>query len=209
MLTITSQPAIEPISLTTALQHLKLGAVGDDTAEDAYVEGLIMAVREYCETLQGRAYITRTYELLVPCGCTQPHRGAATVELPMAPLQEISAMVALDEDNVETAIPPRITVVDEVTTIDENGYTVDTTGPVAKVAIPDMPADAAQLKITYTAGYGDTATDVPTRIRQAMLLLLGHWYQNRQTVITGTIVTSVPQAFEALINMDRLNWGAL
>ncbi|MHB0934896.1 MAG: head-tail connector protein [Armatimonadota bacterium] len=197
-LTITVQPTIEPISLTTALQHLKLGAVGDDLTEDEYVEGLIMAVREYCEQLQGRAYITRTYALLVAA--------AATIELPMAPLQAISEIVALDEDNVETVIPPRIPAVGA---IDEDGYTVDTTGAVAKVTIPDMPADAAQIQITYTAGYGDTAADVPTRIRQAMLLLLGHWYQHRQAVIPGAQLTSVPQAFDALIGLDRLNWGAL
>lgn len=37
-------------------------------------------------------------------------------------------------------------------------------------------------------------------VEQAILLLVGHWYANREAVVTGTISTAVPLA------VDRLLW---
>lgn len=37
-------------------------------------------------------------------------------------------------------------------------------------------------------------------VEQAILLLVGHWYANREAVVTGTISTEVPLA------VDRLLW---
>ena len=37
-------------------------------------------------------------------------------------------------------------------------------------------------------------------VEQAVLLLVGHWYANREAVVIGTIATAVPLA------VDRLLW---
>lgn len=37
-------------------------------------------------------------------------------------------------------------------------------------------------------------------VEQAVLLLVGHWYANREAVVTGTISTAIPLA------VDRLLW---
>jgi hypothetical protein len=39
-------------------------------------------------------------------------------------------------------------------------------------------------------GFGDTAAAVPSRIRAAMKLLIGTWYENRESVNVGNIVTT-------------------
>ena len=35
------------------------------------------------------------------------------------------------------------------------------------------------IKVEYVVGYGDATTDVPETIRHAMMLMVGHWYDNR------------------------------
>lgn len=179
-LTIVTGPDIEPIPLSLARQHLR---ADDDEAENLYISTLVAAAREYCEASQGRAYITREYALLVPA--------AVAIELPMAPLQEVTEVAALDAAGVSTEI---------------TGYTVDATGAIAVVSIDEPPSGTEHIQITYTAGYGDACADVPARMRQAMLLLIGHWYATREAVATNA-QGEVPFAVSALLTQDRVQWG--
>jgi Phage gp6-like head-tail connector protein len=43
----------------------------------------------------------------------------------------------------------------------------------------------------------------PASLDHAVLLLVGHWYANREAVITGTIASTVPMAFDALVAPHR------
>jgi len=60
--------------------------------------------------------------------------------------------------------------------------------------------------VTYVAGYGDAAADVPQKIRQALYLLIAHFYENREAVVIGQgfTPTVVPMAVEALLWQDRI-----
>ncbi|WP_054892279.1 MULTISPECIES: head-tail connector protein [unclassified Pseudomonas] len=40
-------------------------------------------------------------------------------------------------------------------------------------------------------------------IQQGALLLIGHWYATRETVVTGTIATELPMATQALWSPHR------
>mgnify|MGYP003480158396 CR=1 FL=1 len=59
------------------------------------------------------------------------------------------------------------------------------------------------VTVTWVAGFGATADKVPAAIRQAMLLLVGHWYQNRETVSVGDAVYQLPFAVDALLGPRR------
>ena len=61
------------------------------------------------------------------------------------------------------------------------------------------------VTVTFTAGYG-TEADVPETIKQALLLLVQHWYDNRAMIETGTIVTSVPTSVDSLLAIE--DWGS-
>jgi hypothetical protein len=47
---------------------------------------------------------------------------------------------------------------------------------------------------------------VPLPIKQAMYLIIGHLYENRQTVMTGTQVHEVPYSAEFLLESYRNNF---
>jgi uncharacterized phiE125 gp8 family phage protein len=57
---------------------------------------------------------------------------------------------------------------------------------------------AKSIAVRFTSGHANAA-DVPAAIKQALLLLVAHWYAHREAVVTGTIATSLPFAVEALI----------
>lgn len=179
-LTITVESIEEPISLAEAQAHLRVDS--DDDAD--LITALIVAAREYCEEAQGRAYVTRTYEYVVPV--------ASSIELPMPPLVSVESVVSrLDQDNDYAEEE-----------IDADDYEVDSDRTCALVTLDDYPADTEKIIITFTAGYG-SAADVPQRIKQTILMLMGHWYEHPET----QNVADIPPAVKALLQMDRVQWG--
>jgi len=60
------------------------------------------------------------------------------------------------------------------------------------------------VEIDYTAGYGSAATDVPAGLRQAMLSLVGHWFENREAVLMAGSGAVVPAGFDDLVQSYRV-----
>ena len=54
--------------------------------------------------------------------------------------------------------------------------------------------------------WNDEGDPVPDNVRQAILLAIGDFYENREARFIGTIQTNNP-AFEALLHWDRANFG--
>ncbi len=59
------------------------------------------------------------------------------------------------------------------------------------------------VTVRFVAGYANAGA-VPQRIKQAMFLLIGHWYENRENSVVGTIVNKLPDAVDALLQSARL-----
>src|SRR5690606_27019629 len=55
-------------------------------------------------------------------------------------------------------------------------------------------------RITVTAVYGGT---VPDDVKHAILMLVAHWFQTREAIVTGTIATSIPMGVDALLSNHR------
>jgi uncharacterized phiE125 gp8 family phage protein len=168
-------------------------AGGYQTDEDTYLTSLISTARELCEEYQGRAYITRTYQY------TLDHWPRENVlDLPMPPAIEIDSIVS--------------TLTDGVTTTAWTNYQLDTSEFIGRLAPKygySWPTDTLQplagIKITYTAGYGATADLVPNRFKQAIMMLAGELYENRED---SDKMQAHPLSWgvKALLGYDRVNW---
>lgn len=55
------------------------------------------------------------------------------------------------------------------------------------------------VAVRCVVGYGSTASTVPAAIRAAMKILIGHWFEHREPVVTGTIVAQMPMSVDALL----------
>lgn len=187
---LTSLPAAdEPITLTEAKAHLRIDAA--DTAEDNAITGFITAAREYCETYQGRQYMTatRVHQLDRFPSCH-------VIRLPYPPLISITSVVYVDSAGVTQTLDPSKYIVDAISQ----------PGRIAPSYSNYWPATRQQIgavTITYACGYG-AAADVPQRIKQAILLLVGHWWENREAVLSGTISKEIEFAVQALLGPERV-----
>ncbi len=69
---------------------------------------------------------------------------------------------------------------------------------------PQLADRINAIEVQYKVGYGDTAADVPQGIKQACLLTIGNWYQNRQEVIVGRIATELPKSAQYLLEQYKV-----
>jgi uncharacterized phiE125 gp8 family phage protein len=69
---------------------------------------------------------------------------------------------------------------------------------------PELALRADAVTVHFRAGYGSSAKDVPPAIRQAMQLLVGHYYKHSEAVISGARPTELPMGARALLAPYRL-----
>jgi uncharacterized phiE125 gp8 family phage protein len=175
-LVLTSGPAVEPVTLAEAKAHLRV----DGTAEDTLIASLSVTSRLHVETAAGLALITQSWSYFLDAW----PRGRA-LALPLRPVQNVSAVRLYDENAVVTALPP-------------DSYLLDGAGSPPRLVRqgalvwPKPGRIANGIEVALTAGYGNAAADVPGPIRQAILLLVAHWYDHRSPVEIGHLAEPVP-----------------
>ena len=187
-------PAVEPLTVAEAKLHLRVDTAEDDT----YIGTLITAAREWVENYLDRTLIT-----------TQLILRAA--EFPTEELE--LARPPMVASGTATAVVITYTLADTTTaTLSTALYRVDRTSTPGNVAPiingtwpSDVIEDANAVAVTYWAGYGPTSASVPATIRHACLMLIGHWYESRSTVLVG--VTSKPLEFAVESLLASNNWG--
>ncbi len=177
-LRLITAPTTEPVSSTEAKLHLKV----DDTADDNLISALIKAARMLCEAFQGRGYITQTWELTLDAFPESPF------ELPPAPLASVVSIKYTDSGGTEY-------------TMDPGDYVIDTSAEPGRVALADgvsWPSvdlyPVGGVKIRYTVG----GASAPANVKQAILLTIGGWYEDRQ------VGNDLSPAAKALLTVDRV-----
>ncbi len=181
-----SGPGAEPLSIDEIKAHLRL----DGMNEDVLLQSLLLTSRLHIETALGLALITQSWSLVLDAW---PADGL--VHLPIAPVQLVSAVRVSDPNGL-------------MVTLDGGEYDVDASGRPARLyrkkgSWPVPARKTAGIEIDISAGFGGSANDVPEPVRQALLLLVAHWYEHRDPIEIGTPSTAVPQAVSRLLNPYR------
>ena len=70
--------------------------------------------------------------------------------------------------------------------------------------LPDLADRINAVHVQYKVGYGLTSDFVPEGIKQAVLITIGNWYENRQTVITGRTATELPLSSQYLLEQYKI-----
>jgi uncharacterized phiE125 gp8 family phage protein len=181
---LLTPPAEEPVTIDDAKAFLRVSH--DD--DDAVIASLVAGARSHIEAQTRRALVTQTWRL-VRDGWPRDGR----IAVAPAPLREIIAARVYDSDGATHAV-------------DLASFVADTAAGTVSFARWSMPGPgriAAGIEIDVEVGYGDAA-EVPEPLRQAVRLLVAHWYENRSLIAVGHDVAVLPNAVAALIAPYRV-----
>lgn len=207
---LVTPPALMPVTLDEAKLHLKVAFPNEDgtfpvTPDDPLIEGLIAGAVSHLDGwtgVLGRALVEQTWRQdFDSFGCT--------MRLVLGPVIEIVSITYRDADG-------------QVSTVASSNYALVTDGAGPRVfwdagySAPGNLYEQGAVSVTYKAGYpvtasaeadpdaeppvvaAEAATTVPAALKVAILLMVGHWYENRETVAEGGF-SELPFAANALI----------
>ncbi len=180
----TVAPIATPVSRDEAKAYARIYTDG----EDSIVDGLIAAAVGYVEKECYRAIMPQTWELYLD---EWPEDNI--VFLPRPLIQEVNTIKYYDTDGVLQTLDSDLYQVDIKTEPGRVKPAYDEVWPSVRSGMLSV------ITINYTSGWAD-ATTVPADIKTAILLLISHWFENREAVVVGTITSTLKMAVDALID---------
>jgi uncharacterized phiE125 gp8 family phage protein len=180
---VVTGPAAEPVLSADAKTHLRV----DTTDDDTYIGTLITVARTSVERWIQRSLITQTRALTLP-------DWPSVIRLPMGPVKSITHVKYYDSYDV-------------LQTLSASSYQTDLVSEIPRIALapgeswPTIDDELFNpIIVTYSAGYGDTGASVPAPIKQAILLMIGHFYESREAVTIDSIQRVLPLSVEMLLS---------
>lgn len=160
---------IWPVTLARCKRSAQIEHSDEDLVLLDNDSGMLPAAVDYVETFGRVSLVTQTRRGVLPCfpagGC---------IEVPFSPLQSVTSIAYLDEDDVSQ-------------TMDLDDVRLATVSLPGKIELkptaswPTTVSGASEaVVITYVAGYGDTPRDVPPRWSQAVCFVVAFWFNHRE-----------------------------
>lgn len=174
-------PATEPVTMTQAKAHLRV----DHSDDDTLITSLIKSARAHIEAACAVRFAARTG---VTFKCDD---FSDLARLPEAPITSITSITYVDTAGSTQTIATSV-------------YELRADGIDAGIVLKPSqtwPAIQTGSRITVTAAVGYSTA--PEDVYLALLMLLGHWYENRSTVAVGESGMELPFAVNALICNHR------
>ena len=170
-------PALEPLSLEEMRVYLRL----ETSEEDGLILALIKAARNAVEQGARRALMAQKWRIRL---ARIPREGQ--VRFPISPILSLDAVRTFD-------------ALGNPVLLDLALFHLD--GGTLCISPNNFPTDgfASGLEIDVTAGFGTLATDVPEALRQAMRMLVAHYYEHRADALHEERVAHFPAAIAAAV----------
>ena len=203
-LTVKTAPLVEPISLAQAKAFLRVG-IDDD---DAVIQDMIRSARDKIEATYNRSFMTQSLVLgldrfvqpgtpvpaygyplvgmynwgpggVSPWGWMQPSWSVINLR---PPVQSITSITYTDPSGTTQTLSPSTYVLDK----SEPGRVF----PALNKIWPVTAFIPGSISIEFISGYTDPGL-IPDRMKQALRLTLGAFYENREEYLVGTRLMAV------------------
>ena len=185
-LVLKTAPTSTVISLSEAKAFLRIDSDYDD--DNTYITSLINVATQVVEEFTRRRLMTQTYKIFYD-------EFPPYIDLQVGDVASVSGIKYFDESNTQV-------------TLHSSNYDVDTKvrpGRIYESEDGDFPntyerPNAVEVEFIV----GGTASDVPAPIVQAIYIIVGRYYENRQDVVMGTQVNELPLMVDHLLTPYRL-----
>lgn len=183
---LVTAPASPPVTLSEVKAHCRVEGSDYDDQLTGFVEAATAHLDGRTGVL-GRAIVTQTWR--------QDFNGfgGSVLRLPLAPVASITSVTYYDTDGAQQTLASSVYELCE-----------DALGPYVALKVgqawPSTYARRDAVSVTFVAG--NDVADVPRPLKQAVQLLAGHYFMNREAVSPVNMV-SVPATVDALIKPFR------
>lgn len=183
----------EPITASEAAVFLRLDGAGDSPIpEESFLNGLILAARLAAENFLNRTITERARTLVLDAFLP-------IIPLPDGTVISVDTVAYVDSDGADQTVAAENYLLSE-----------DRLTPAFGEVWPDTRAQLGAVTITYTAGYADINSPpengTPQNIVQAMYLMIGDMYDNRESGSQGNAYQINPTQVNLLVP-DRIDMG--
>jgi uncharacterized phiE125 gp8 family phage protein len=182
----------EPFTVEEVKHHLRI----EVSADDAMVAAYALAARQFVEAQTRRALMQQTWDYSIDY--EYPYYGGyKCIRMPRNPVISVSSFKYIDDNGSEqTLAANQYTVVSR----EHYSYIVE----AYDVTWPTLRTVPNAITIRFTAGYVDDTSspqipNPPHDLKQAVLLLTGHLYENREAT-TPMNMRDLPMGLQALMS---------
>ncbi len=181
----------EPLTTDEVRDHVR-----GSTEDNSLIDAQTTAARLYCENFTHREFMLKKLRYSLE---SWP-RGE--IQLPR-PVNTSSTSKPL-------TVSYRAQGGSTYTTFASTNYLVDTESEPGRIVLKNgaaWPSGALEngqsVRVDFWSG-ATAASLVSQSQKQGILLLAGHWYENRESVVVGTISTQLQQALNAILSVSKI-----
>lgn len=179
-LKLITAPTNLPVTLTEAKNHLRVSGDLDDT----YITSLIEAAAGFVDGIYGMGFclMPQTWEMALD-------RFNSEVKIPIYPVSSVASVAYVDSEGAEQTVASSV-------------YQLNNYGSSPNITLkynqnwPTSRNIADAVKIRFIAGF----ESLPEDLKHAVLLLVGHWYENREAATSSGTFSETPFAVKAILN---------
>ena len=170
------------------IDEVKLNSRNDDagfTEHDALILAQIATATAYAEKSMGRVLMPQQWL------CSLDVQSYEWLLLPVSPVQSV-VVKYIDTAGQEQTLSP-------------TDYELDLSDELSRIRLSKTINVASQINaITFTVSAGYTTADiVPIAIKQAIIILASHFYEN-PTGVAAVNLQEVPASFDALLDLYKI-----
>lgn len=189
----STAPTTTAVTLQEAKAHLNVST----THDDALIISQIKAATDTLEARSRRCFVTQTRITKADDFSDKRYVRNGRLYPERSPLKSVTSLKYVATNGTTTTIASTDYI---VSTGDNPGYVAC----AYEASWPSVLPQPNSVILTYVAGHSTVSGGVPERCKQAVKFLVGHWYRNREAVITsGAISKEIEWTLDAIMESEQ------